>query len=49
MGKIRVKVDNEVEREFKKAVEKWLGKGKDKIDEATNEAIENWIKERLNK
>jgi hypothetical protein len=47
MGTITISVDNETERKFREVATRVLGKRKGALGEATTEALNLWVKEKL--
>ncbi len=49
MGTITINVNDEIERQFRKAVKETKGTGKGKLGEAVTEAINKWAEEKRQK
>jgi hypothetical protein len=47
MGTITISVDDEIERKFREVVTRVLGKRKGALGEATTEALNLWVKEKM--
>lgn len=47
MGKLRVKIDDEIEMNFREAVKKNYGEGERNLERAFTEALHIWVEEKI--